>query len=545
MMEKISITLFISLCFLNFCINEVIHTHSGIIRGKKIKVLNNDVYAYLGIPYAKPPIGELRFREPQPVSVWNDIFNATVMSPICMQDPVFPQFEWVPRDRRYMSEDCLYLNIWVPVQKLDDKPFSTMVWIHGGAFNTGSSNMNVHYGRFLASIGNVIVVSVNYRLGAFGFLNFNNNKVSGNMGMLDQVMALKWVHENIESFGGDRNEITVFGSSAGSVSTASHVISPLTKGLFKRAILQSGSNYLPLASVDPFVNVKLSEIIAINAGCGGNKDTCTNNDVLTCLQNVPAEKLAAAEKLLMVNKNTIISLTPQRAGPYLSDDPIRDIDNGFMHDVEIMIGKVPDEGDSFLPFYKPEILIQDNPILTKSETKNILKKFFNINESQATSLIEEYLGGISENDYSNILKRTKEAIGDGILGCPIMALAEKYSENHRSVYHYTFNHARITAGYKKWEGVPHFAETYYMFGMPFMYPENYTPEEEIFSTEIIQLWSSFAKTGKPSYFGMTEEWLPFDVINRNTMNLKLGNIHRYKEEIKKECKIWMEIYWQT
>lgn len=555
---KIQISFLINLSIINLCIGEIIQTHSGLIRGKKIKALNNDVYAYLGIPYAKPPIGKLRFREPQPVSVWDNVYNATVMSPICMQDPFFPQLEWVPRNRRYMSEDCLYLNIWVPVQKIDNKPFSTMVWIHGGAFNTGTSNMDVHYGRFLASIGNVIVVTLNYRLGAFGFLNLGNKKVQGNMGMLDQVMALKWINRNIENFGGDRNEITVFGSSVGSVSVSNHILSPLTKGLFKRAILQSGGNYNPSFLVDPSVNVKVSEKFVISIGCVEKEASCahlqteidcfenekayTDDDTLSCLQNIPAEKISSAEKLLIEKLNNTLSFVSQWGDPYLSNDPNRDIDNGLMHDVEIMIGIVPDEGAYLLAFYKPEFLIQDDPILTKSEAKSFLKTCFNVSESQLNLLIEKYLGDVSENDYSNIVERTKDALGEGLLTCPTVILAEKYSQYQRSVYYYTFNHARINAGYKKWEGVSHFAETYFVFGMPFMYPENYTPEEEIFSTEIMKLWSSFAKTGKPTYPGIKEEWLPFDMIHRNTMELKLGNIHRYQEKDSKECQLWKEIY---
>lgn len=358
-----------------------------------------------------------------------------------------------------------------------------------------TSNSDVHYGRFLASVGNVIVVSVNYRLGAFGFFNLGNNKVQGNMGMLDQVMALKWIHRNIENFGGDANEITLFGLSAGAMSIGHHIISPLTKGLFKRAILQSGSNYHPIFSVNPSVNVKTSEIIAITTGCAENEKAGTDNDILSCLQNVPAEKIASAERLLLKNRSSILSFLPQRGGSYLSDDPIRDIDYGLMHDVEIMIGKVPDEGAPFLFFYKLEFLIQNDPILNKSEAKNILKKFFNFNESQISAIIKEYFGDISVNDYSNIVQRTKDAIGDGILTCAIDILAEKYFPYQSFVYYYTFNHTRIKAGYRKWEGVPHIQELYFVFGMPLLYPENYTPEEEIFSINIMKLWSSFAKTG--------------------------------------------------
>ncbi|XP_023236332.1 cholinesterase-like [Centruroides sculpturatus] len=476
----------------------IVQTSSGKIRGKKINVLNNDLYAFFGIPYALPPIGELRFRKPQPISAWNGILNATTMSPICTQDPIFPIFEWVPDKRRYMREDCLYLNVLVPVYKTEDKPFSTMVWIHRGAFNTGTANMDAHYGRFLSSIGNVIVISLNYRLGIFGFLNLGNAQTTGNLGMLDQVTALRWIHENVENFGGDRNEITLFGSSAGSISVTHHMISPLTKGLFKRVILQSGSNYSPITSVDPIDNIRLSETIVKRTGCGSDNGTSTQrseNDVMNCLLKLKAGKIAAAERSLMCDKRTIITFVPERDGFFLPSDPIGNIEKGLIHDVDVMIGRVPDEGSTFLAYYKPEVLNQEHPVMTKSEAKHSLSKFFKLNDSSVQYVVDEYLGNLSDDDYWEIFQRAKKAIGDGILTCPIIGLIEKLSEHHRVVYNYIFNHARINAGYKKWEGISHFAEVYFVFGMPFMYPESYTSQEEEFSYQIIKLWTSFAKTG--------------------------------------------------
>ncbi|XP_023236336.1 acetylcholinesterase-like [Centruroides sculpturatus] len=527
-----------------FC-DIIVRTSSGNIRGKKINVLNNDIYAFFGVPYALPPIGELRFQNPRPFSAWNGILNATTMSPICIQDPNFPIFEWVPDKRRYMSEDCLYLNVLVPVHKTEDKPFSTMVWIHGGGFVTGSANMDAHYGRFLSSIGNVIVISLNYRLGIFGFFNLGNAQTTGNMGMLDQVTALRWIHENVENFGGDRNKITLFGSSAGSISVTHHMISPLTKGLFKRVILQSGSNYSPMLSADPINNIRLSEMIVKRTGCGSDNGSSTQrseNEVMNCLLKLKAEKIAAAERSFIDDKQITITFVPERDGYFLPNDPIGNIEKGLIHDVEVLIGRVPDEGSTLLAYYKPEVLNQEHPVMTKSEAKHSLSKYYKIDGSSLQCVVEEYLGNLSDGDYWGIFQRAQEAIGDGVLTCPIIGLTEKLSEHHRVVYSYIFNHARINAGYKKWERVCHFAEVYFVFGMPFMYPESYTPEEEEFSYQVIKLWSSFAKNGIPFYTGMNEKWLPFDIVHRTIMNLTLGNIHLQRDEVKEECLIWMKVF---
>ncbi|XP_023236339.1 acetylcholinesterase-like [Centruroides sculpturatus] len=542
-MKTLLIILTIACLLPDYFCDIIIQTSSGKTRGKKINVLNNDLYAFFGIPYALPPIGELRFQKPQPISAWNGILNATTMSPICMQDPIFPIFEWVPDKRRYMSEDCLYLNVLVPVHKTEDKPFSTMVWIHGGGFNTGTVNMDAHYGRFLSSIGNVIVISLNYRLGIFGFFNLGNAQTTENMGLLDQVTALRWIHENVENFGGDRNEITLFGSSAGSISVTHHMISPLTKGLFKRVILQSGSNYSPMFSADPIYNIRSSEMIVERTGCGSDNGSCTQrreNDVMNCLLKLKAEKIAAAERSFMNDEETIVSFLPERDDYFLPSDPIGNIEKGLIHDVDVMIGRVPDEGSTLIAYYKPEVLNQEHPVMTKSEAKHSLSKFFKLNDSGLQYVVEKYLN-FSDDYYCGIFQRTQEAIGDGVLTCPIIGLIEKLSEHHHVVYNYIFNHARINAGYKKWEGISHFAEVYFVFGIPFMFPENYTPEEEEFSYQVIKLWTSFAKTGIPSYPEMKEKWLPFDTIHRSAMNLTLGNIHLQKDEGKEECHVWMSV----
>ncbi|XP_023240465.1 acetylcholinesterase-like [Centruroides sculpturatus] len=529
-------------CLLLVCIfksyfaEKIVQTELGRIRGKKINALNNDVYAFLGIPYATPPLGKLRFKAPQPVTKWEDIYNATVMSPICMQDPVFPVLEWVPRERRYMSEDCLYLNIWVPVENKENKPFSTMVWIHGGAFNTGSGNMDVHYGRILASYGNVIVVTINYRLGTFGFLNLDNEAAPGNMAFLDQVMALKWVHTNIESFGGDKEGITVFGTSSGAAAISLHLVSPLTKGLFKRAILQSGGCCHHHLEKKKNKNIKTSKRVAANVGC--NNGTEDNKDIIDCLMQTDAFKIAAGEKQLLKNRNRLVSYFTQLGEPFLPDDPIEYFDNGLIHDVEIMAGIVPEEASMILAYYKPEILNQDNPGFTMSKARNILNTIYNFSKPKFDNVMEEYFGNVQEDDYTRILERTRDVIGDGIVKCPVISLTEKLSVKNYTVYRYTFNHARINTGYKKWEGVAHFAEIYFMFGLPFVYPEKYIPEEEEFSKQVMQYWVSFAKTGKPSCPDQEEEWLPFTKENRNVMKFDLGNIHRINEEPKKQCKLW-------
>ncbi|CAG2119146.1 unnamed protein product, partial [Medioppia subpectinata] len=210
-----------------------VKTTSGVVRGRTLHVLNKTVDQFVNIPYAEPPIGNLRFAPPVPLKQpINYVINDTKRGKSCIQ----------VKGRTAVSEDCLVLNIWTPnagnnnTNKSQLKP--VMFWIHGGALLYGSINM--YNGSFLAT-HDVIFVAANYRLGQLGFLYGDREDAPGNVGFYDQLLALKWVRENIHSFGGDRDEITILGESAGSWSVSAHILSPLSKGLFKRAIMQSGS----------------------------------------------------------------------------------------------------------------------------------------------------------------------------------------------------------------------------------------------------------------------------------------------------------------
>ncbi|XP_023241644.1 acetylcholinesterase-like [Centruroides sculpturatus] len=479
------------------------------------------------------PVGLLRFQEPQPTKAWNDVYNATEKKASCMQDSSLNSGEWLNRDPKDISEDCLYINLWIPTVNEEDKPFSTMVWIHGGGFRSGSSNMDVYDGALLASIGNVIVASFNYRLGAFGYANFDHEEARGNMGMLDQVMALKWIHQNIEAFGGDKDTITICGGSVGATSVAHHLLSPLTKGLFKRAILQSGSNYHKFWAVDPEVNIRKTELISKELGCNGN-------ELLNCMRDVNAEDIATTEKNYFEAKQSMFSFLPQKGSPYLPEDPFVAIDSGKFHEVDVLIGEVSDEGSFFLSMLKPEFIREDDPKLKKSEAKDLLSKFYETEGESLDRIEQDYLD-VSEEDYHSILKNTIMAFGDGLVTCPIIHLAKKLSSGNRNIYHYTFNHTRIKSGTKKWMGVPHSEDVYFVFGMPFVNEDEYTTEELEFSKSIIDMWTSFAKTGKPSSANVDEEWKVFDQEDRNSFSLTLGNIHSVKTEVNEKCKVWMNL----
>ncbi|CAH1640554.1 unnamed protein product [Spodoptera littoralis] len=213
-----------------------VQVNEGWLEGEVVQnEYGGSYYSFKGIPYAQPPLGELRFKAPQPPKPWKDVRSAKQFGSKCYQYDAF--FE---KGKVCGSEDCLYLNVYTPSIK-PDKPLPVMFWIHGGGFISGAGDDDVYGPKFLVR-QDVILVTFNYRLEVLGFLCLDTEDVPGNAGMKDQVAALRWVNKNIANFGGDPNNVTIFGESAGGASVTYHLISPMSKGLFRRAIAQSGSN---------------------------------------------------------------------------------------------------------------------------------------------------------------------------------------------------------------------------------------------------------------------------------------------------------------
>src|SRR6266850_2687529 len=223
--------------------NDSIRVDGGLISGTTV----DGVRSFKGVPFAAPPVGDLRWKPPQPVLAWQGVRQADNFGPICPQSP-YPSGSMYYSPPQTQSEDCLYLNVWTAAKVGDKRP--VMVWIHGGALTRGSGSNAAYDGTALAKKG-VVLVTINYRLGPLGYLahpeltSESPQHSSGNYGVLDQIAALKWVQKNIAAFGGDANRVTIFGESAGSWSVNALVASPLARGLFHRAIGESGGSFGP------------------------------------------------------------------------------------------------------------------------------------------------------------------------------------------------------------------------------------------------------------------------------------------------------------
>lgn len=307
----------------------LVTTKMGTISGTK----ENGINIWRGIPYAKQPLGELRFLAPQPVEAWTGVKDATKFGHIC------PQTKRATKDPNERGEDCLSLNVWSPAA--DGKKRPVMVWIHGGGFLVGSGSSELYDGSNMAKNGDVVVVTINYRLGAWGFLYFdelkgNSKGFDNNLGIRDQVAALQWVKENIAAFGGDPEQVTIFGESAGAISVMTLMNTPSAKGLFKRAIAESGA---PESLWTPKIATEITTRYMKLMGLGPND--------LDKLQTLPADTLVAAmDRLfseLMKEQTTVKVLAPTVDGTFLPKDLLTGIKSGQAAGIELMIGTNKDE----------------------------------------------------------------------------------------------------------------------------------------------------------------------------------------------------------
>ncbi|XP_076675393.1 carboxylic ester hydrolase-like [Andrena cerasifolii] len=316
-----------------------VQTDLGDISGFYKKSWGGEQYAaYEGIPYAQPPVGNLRFQPPEPVQRWDGELKATKKGSICTQYLMSPSDDG---DRVTGCEDCLYMNIYVPVRNSSKGLWPVMFWIHGGGFQFGSGN-EADETRLMDR--DVIFVTFNYRLGPFGFLSTGNHVVPGNMGLKDQSMALRWVSKHIKNVGGDPDNVMLFGLSAGGASVQFHYLSPFSAGLFQRGISISG------VALDPWAQTERAPEKADKLGAILGCPTNTTTRMINCLRERPARLISQAVGDFMYwLYNPVIPFGPVvekqvDPGPFINRSPVEVISRGEAMDVPWITGVMSEEG---------------------------------------------------------------------------------------------------------------------------------------------------------------------------------------------------------
>ncbi|XP_060095207.1 acetylcholinesterase-like [Heteronotia binoei] len=473
----------------------VVITSSGPVQGKRLTTSSGMVTAFLGIPYAEPPVGSLRFQKPRPHKPWSHILEATSFGNSCYQqssDPssyereIFSESDFTLP----LSEDCLFLNIWVPHPQ-PSAPTSVLVWIHGGGFFSGSGSLER---SFLAASENIIVASMNYRLSALGFLSLPPD-APGNIGLWDQYLALSWLKENLAAFGGDPTQITLGGQSAGAASVGFHLLSPVSHGSFAQATLQSGASISPWAWVSPEEAERRGRTLGQILGCSGN----SNRIIVNCLhRKKPGEIM---QKLPILNQKILDTVfVPTTDGEFLPDTPRKLLEAERFPVKPVLTGFTSTEGSLFLSNSAPGFSLSNNSLISHQQLLEGLRLLLPdaSDDTINTADIIYRQGEQGKAQYRNALIR---ASGDYLFLCPVAVVAGLMAATGSPVFAYSFSHRpSFTSVVPDWIGVPHCAELPYMFGDPLSGVggnNTYPPAEVELSQKVMRYWGEFVKTGFP------------------------------------------------
>ena len=454
---------------------EPVHTESGNVEGTSST--DSKIRIFKGIPYAAPPVGDLRWRAPQPAASWSGVRQTTGFGPRCMQGHIFS--DMVFRDDA-PSEDCLYLNVWTPATSSDAR-LPVMVWIYGGGFAAGAASEPRQDGENLARKG-VVVVSFNYRLGVFGFFSHpdlakeSGHKASGNYGLLDQVAALQWVQKNIGDFGGDPGNVTIFGESAGSFSVSALMASPLSKNLFQRAIGESGAFFGKTLAAKSLSDTEQADAKFAQAAFG--------TDSLKELRAKPAGELLEAA---LKDRNTI-RFAPNVDGYFLPSDAYSIYSGGKQAHVPLLAGWNADEGSYHSIF--------ENEQPTAQNFITWVRTHFG---DKAETLLRLYPASTDEQAK----RSAQDLAGDQFIGYSTWKWIQmQLATGQSSVFQYRFEDAPPGAAEAESRGAYHSAEIEFVFEALPSKDLPWRPLDRRLSDQISSYWSNFAKTGDPNGNGL-------------------------------------------
>ena len=490
-----------------------VHIQNGALRG----VVQDGMHAYLGIPYAKPPVGELRWRAPQPVTPWQNVFKAERYGQQCSQNNDLGAFATAGG-----SEDCLTLNVFVTPKNADkNAKRPVMVWIHGGSlFVGGASDYNP---RKLAEQGDAVVVTINYRLGIFGFFAHPEMQGKGpmaNFGLLDQQLALDWVQQNIAQFGGDPNDVTIFGESSGGNSVVAQMASPWSKGKFQNVIAMSGAaivrRFPAFGAPRPLdAAQKVGQDFAAKMGCSGNNQ-------LDCLRQLPATEILANQTPFLINQVII-------DGDYMPEHPADIIQSGKANKVNFVNGDTLDEGSFFVGFPENET----GKIINATDYRNAVKEQF------GTALGKKVLQEYPVENYLTPSEALARVLGDSLNSCPTEAL-NKMAAGSLPTYGYEFADRTAPSYLKPTSfalGAAHTYELPYIFpgfhGGKAGLPVQLNSMQEKLSDEMVKYWTSVSRADQ------WQGWNAYNPQKPNYLTFVLPaavETHRFSE--LHHCEFW-------
>ena len=472
--------------------NQTVDTDRGTVVGTSINLFGANIHIFRGIPYAKPPIGDRRFKPPQPLeSNWTGVLNASQYSPSCPQKTPISRLN-PQSSSSQINEDCLYLNVFTP-QPDTNASLSVMVWIHGGRFLSGSGAW--WQGQTIAAKEGIIVVTINYRVGIFGFLSTGETssprQFTANNGLLDQQLALKWVRNNIHQFGGNPNSVTIAGNSAGGMAVAFHTVIRSSYPYYQSVIMQSGQLLLNVGVYTLSQARGIFQQFAQKSNCSHDSTSLS----VACIEKLSTDQVIAVQKNLVKKYFTLAR--PIIDGTLITGSPTFLLNNGLYNkNMKVLMGFTKDDGtytfDTFaeLPYG-----------LDRLTFIFIIKQFYgSFGQNAVNAIVYKY------TDWHNVTSLTanRDQLGiastDVYFVTPAIQSANEYVKQGISTYLYVFDQKPFKSAYNpEYYGVTHATEIPYVFGYPINKPsyflETFVAIDQSVSRKVMQMWANFVKTG--------------------------------------------------
>jgi para-nitrobenzyl esterase len=502
----VAVLVFVPACL--HALADPVRVEQGLLSGTAGN--NPDVRVYRGIPYATPPVGDLRWKPPQPAAAWQGVREAKEFGNACWQTPYPAATSIYQAKLPPLSEDCLTLNVWTAA-KSDKDRLPVMVWIHGGGFTRGSGISPAYNGEGFARKG-VVLVTINYRLGVFGFLAHpaltaeSAHHSSGNYALLDQIAALQWVKKNIAAFGGDPDRMTIFGESAGSWAVNALMASPLAKGLFHRAIGESGGSFSPMKTLAE--TEKSGERLAAALGAA--------QDVLKTLRAKTAEELLKASDEPTVR--------PMVDGWVLPQDVATIFSQGKQNDVPLIVGFNSDEGTTLAP-----------------QGAQVTSASFTSGAQRYGNLSEQFLKAYPATSDSEAVSSFYSAYRDQIFGWEMRTWARLSTKTGKHpVYLYYFTHRPPGPQSQRLRAF-HASEIAYVFGT-FFWPFPWEDADRKLSETMSTYWVNFAKTGNPNSEGLAK-WPAYNPSTDQA--LEFGDQISVRSQVNKAGLDFFDGYYQS
>ncbi|KAK7483474.1 hypothetical protein BaRGS_00025273 [Batillaria attramentaria] len=492
----------------------VVNTPDGALRGRRASFMGKTINTFLGIPFGHVP---QRFLDPSPAANWSGVRDALSFGAMCPQLPVSLVLP--------ASEDCLFLNVYTPEPEDPKEALPVMVWIHGGGYQTGTGAY--YNGTALAAKG-VVVVTINYRLDLFGFLSTEDFGCPGNMGLLDQLLALKWVKKSIASFHGNPSDVTIFGESAGSSSVSLLRLSPMSQGLFSKAIMESGVSLSPWAvgqSTDVTRPSKWAAMLGNEMGCSENT-TARNNG------------------------NFVFKPVVEKTQGVLPLPPIEMLAQRYGSDVISLHGVNKDENSLF---YFKDPLSYFTQANLETQLTTLTNAYFARDPAGAKdAMVKEYFKGFNSSTEEQLRSAAIQLMTDVDFVAPTVLEMHMVLNASKAASQYFYEYVYRPTNYNvpQWAGVPHASELPIVFGQPFELDRFFahdwnfpwTAADKTVSDEVMTMWTNFAKYGKPTPQAVGHvTWPPYTMEKQNYV--EIGNLLSIKTDLKaQQVQFWIGLW---